>query len=134
MAKEYTTSQALDLLDKNRTLTFIRPNYDELYISLDGSYRILKQKQTIGVLLGDCNSQTRWKMKQSNIGISAASEAFKQGKNIRCEFIGTVKGTPQVRHWKQGMSDEFGVMSHDAELITFYMINVGKWYIDEEEE
>jgi len=134
MAKEYTTSQALAMLDKNKKLIFVRPNSDVLYIGLSGDYMILRNHQIMGIILSDCNSQTRWKLEQHPISITEAAEAFKQGKNIRCEFPSNINGEIEIDHWKQGMKNEFGVMEYGCKDITFYMLRVGKWYIDEEEE
>jgi len=135
MAREYTTSQALDLLDKNKTLVFERSNHDMLYLDLARDYKILRAKQIIGVMAGDCNSQTKWKMKQCNISIASAAEAFKQGKNIRCEFVdyGDNKLT-QTDHFTHELDGRIDCMREDSPEITFYMISNGKWYIDEEEE
>ena len=73
-------------------------------------------------------------IKQQNISIELAAEAFKQGKNIRCEYLdyGDNKLTQTDHFVHEGSRSD--CMCEDAPEITFYMINEGKWYIDEEEE
>ena len=74
-------------------------------------------------------------IKKQNISIEVAAEAFKQGKNIRCEYTNWEDDELiEIDHFTQNSDKRKGCMTNDAPEITFYMINVGKWYIDEEEE
>ena len=75
--------------------------------------------------------ESEYRVVQKSVSIDIAAKAFIKGANIRCEFPDSNDNKLTVKHWKQGTKFRLGVMEQDSYSITFYMLRVGKWFIEE---
>jgi hypothetical protein len=132
--KTYKTWEVIKMLTENSKLIF-ESNGDQIAIK-DYQLIWLSTYNNVSLTL-NCSMfvdmfNKNWTLVQESVSFMDASKAFGEGKNIRVEFPSSIDENKIITYIFVQSTNGAGVMQSSDDL-NFYMINTGKWFIEEEE-
>jgi len=134
--KEYTTAEVIKELELDTTLEFQALSFGTEKRHMGKFLTSMINKKLICMTESpDLNNSIyidqKWTLlKPELVAVSfmEASKAFDEGKNIRCDYIGSISGVLKSEVYKQQSQSRKGIMDGEINL-SFYKILTGEWFI-----